>query len=98
MNDELLKSKVPLPVGGDETKTTPTPLAASQSEVEVLRWIMIGVIIILLVGFATFIIQQFTASQTAFNNLSNQITTQNAEINNLIIELQAQKGVQPLIQ
>lgn len=80
------KDTFPLPQGGDKTTTTPPPQVASASDVEILKWVMIGVIIVLLVGYVTFVLQQFTASQTAFDSLKDQVTQQNAKIDLLLIE------------
>lgn len=83
-----------LPIGGDKTPTTPTPAPASQSDVEILKLVMVGVIVVLLVGFVTFILQQYLASQAAFEDLKDQVTAQNAKMDLIILQLQDRKSTQ----
>jgi len=60
----------------------------SMQEFEGLRNIIYAILIVLFLGFVGLLVQYFTATQATFQDLKDQIITQNDEINNLTTQLE----------
>lgn len=70
----------------DFEKGNVTEPHASKNDFRLLLGLVIGALIVIGVGFVTLVLNYFAASQAAYNNLSNQVTTQNSKMDLLIEE------------
>lgn len=77
------------PIGTNETGKAPT-----MSQFNLLLGIVIGVVVVCMLGFITLLISYFTASQSTFESLKNQIIIQNGKIDNITEGLQAKHIIQ----
>ena len=58
----------------------------SKTEFDALKYIIYGILIVVGLGFIGFEVQSFSASATAFQDLKDQVTAQNAKMDLLIQE------------
>lgn len=65
----------------------PKGITGTEAKVKFLHDVVIGIVVVIGLSFVLLVIQYFTATQTAFINLGNQVTAQNAKID-ILIELQ----------
>jgi hypothetical protein len=75
---------------GSVVQTTPTggdPTPVSQGQFKFLWEIVIAIATLAVIAFITLVIQYFTATQATYQNLVNQVTAQNAKIDNFNILL-----------
>lgn len=68
---------------------------AKAEDVDLLKWLMIGVVIVLLVGFAAafisiggYVVQSEASKQGTYQNLVDKISEQNRKIDNLTEKIQ----------
>lgn len=59
---------------------------ASKKDFNLLLGLVIGALVVIGIAFITLVLNYFAGSQAAYNNLSNQVTAQNAKMDLLIQE------------